>query len=43
MNSMAAMDVWGAIDRRYEVICWVERKRDAAAQWQMVRGDVVPM
>jgi hypothetical protein len=37
------MDVWGLIDRRYEVIYWVERKRDAAARWQMVCGDVALM
>ena len=45
MNSMVAMDVWVAIDRRYEVICWVERKRDAASWWwwQMVCGDVALM
>jgi hypothetical protein len=37
MNSVVAMDVWGAIDRRYEVI-WcpvvmVERKWDAVYWW----------
>jgi hypothetical protein len=26
MNSMAAMDILGAIDRRYEVMCWVEKE-----------------
>ena len=40
MNSMVAMDVWGAIDRRYEVMCCVERKWDAPpggdGRWSVV-------
>ncbi len=48
---LAMTDVWiqwwrwmflAAIDRRYEVMCWVERKRGRASRWwwQMVCGDV---
>ena len=45
MNSMAVIEVWGVMDRRYEVMCWVERKRDIASWWwwQMVFGDVALM
>ena len=47
MISMVVMDVWGLIDRRYEVIWWlvvmIERKWDVPVMMTMVSGDVAMM
>ena len=40
---MVAMDVWGVIDRRYEVIWWLVVMVERKVLMEMVCGDVAMM